>query len=233
MLSPFPHLDQPADDALMWRYVDFTKYVAMLADRCLALTRLDRLGDPFEGAYPRRQAAAAPADGEAYARFDPCVDLRRYVYVSCWYVNPHESAAMWRVYAGPDGLAVRSTPGRLRDALRGETRPLSAGCVRYLDYNEETMPGEQGLMPFLCKRRSFEFEREYRILHYDEPAHDGCRPDPPPAVGMAADLAVLVRDVVVSPTAGDWLVGLVRTVSQRFGLDVPVTRSDLDRGPVY
>lgn len=42
--------DVPASDAKLWRYMDFTKFVAMLNNKALYFCRLDHLGDPFEGA---------------------------------------------------------------------------------------------------------------------------------------------------------------------------------------
>lgn len=236
MLEPFRHLDQPADDDLVWRYMDFTKFVDMLARRHLFFTRIDRLEDPYEGAYTRPQVRTVGRPKPTpYAHFDPGTDLRQYVYVSCWYVNPHESAAMWRIYCqSPEGVAVRTPFGALAAALRGEPRRISAGRVRYLDYHADRMPDADGLMPFMCKRRSFEFESELRLMHYDEAAHDAeDDDDTPPGIGMAADLDHLIGDVLLAPTAEDWLVDLVREVAKQFGVDKPVGRSDLADGPLY
>lgn len=43
----------PDPDTRIWRYVDLTKFLDMLSRRKLYFARLDRLGDPFEGAIPR------------------------------------------------------------------------------------------------------------------------------------------------------------------------------------
>jgi hypothetical protein len=214
--------------------------VELLSTRRLYFARVDLLDDPYEGAYTRPQTRAARRRGAArddgpYPQFDPGTDLRRYVYANCWYVNPHESAAMWRLYGrSAEGLAVRTTFGALAESLRAEPRLVSAGRVRYLDYQADRMPTDQGLMPFMCKRRSFEYENELRLLHYDEPAHDaGGDGDTPPALGMAADLNVLIGDVLLAPTAEDWLVELAETVAGKFGVEKPVGRSDLATGPLY
>ncbi len=40
----------------LWRYMDFTKFVAMLVTKSLYLTRVDKLGelgDRFEGSFPK------------------------------------------------------------------------------------------------------------------------------------------------------------------------------------
>ena len=49
MTSP-PSESVPSDDAILWRYLDFTKFAALLNSKALYFCRLDCLGDPFEGA---------------------------------------------------------------------------------------------------------------------------------------------------------------------------------------
>jgi len=43
------------DNSRLWRYMDFTKYVSMLSTRSLFFVRLDKLGDRWEGKYPKKQ----------------------------------------------------------------------------------------------------------------------------------------------------------------------------------
>lgn len=229
MIEPFADTDQPAADDLVWRYMDFTQLVDLLANRHLFFARLDRLDDPYEGARTRAEARLARSP---YVRFDRDTDLRRFVYVNCWYLAPHESLAMWRIYCrSPEGVAVRSTPARLAAALANEPRRISAGRVRYLDYDRERRAKPDGLLPFMCKRRSFEFENELRLLHYDEAAHDGGEPEGPPGFSARVDVNELIQDVVLAPSSGGWLVELVRMVANKFGVDVPVRTSDLENEP--
>jgi len=44
-----------SDNTRLWRYMDFTKYVSMLSTRSLFFVRLDKLGDRWEGKYPKKQ----------------------------------------------------------------------------------------------------------------------------------------------------------------------------------
>ena len=43
----FRQPDDPTSN--VWRYMDFTKYAAMLESSSLYFARIDKLGDPFEG----------------------------------------------------------------------------------------------------------------------------------------------------------------------------------------
>jgi hypothetical protein len=41
---------KPANEnAKIWRYMDFTKFVSLLEKKALFFCRADKLGDPFEG----------------------------------------------------------------------------------------------------------------------------------------------------------------------------------------
>lgn len=39
----------PHDNAVLWRFMDFTKFISLLTTKCLYFSRADKLGDPFEG----------------------------------------------------------------------------------------------------------------------------------------------------------------------------------------
>ena len=49
MFAEHPDLNPPQDNAVLWRYMDFTKFVSLLDRRALYFSRADKLGDPFEG----------------------------------------------------------------------------------------------------------------------------------------------------------------------------------------
>ena len=97
---------------------------------------------------------------------------RRTLFVNCWHEAPHESEAMWRLYAGwklrldgsPGGLVVQSTAGRLAAELR-KSRPVHVGRVRYVDYSKTLVGINEAAW---CKAKSLEHEKEVRALvhHY-------------------------------------------------------------------
>jgi len=50
--EPLPVFIEPADiDESVWRYMDSAKFVSMLV-KGIVFSRLDCLGDPFEGSFP-------------------------------------------------------------------------------------------------------------------------------------------------------------------------------------
>lgn len=108
--------DLPDRPASIWRYMDMTKFISMLDRQALFFSRLDQLGDPFEGSLTQHRQTGRE---ELEKRYGAILykDSRRMVesiikntIVNCWHMDDSESAAMWKLYI-PDnqGMVVRST----------------------------------------------------------------------------------------------------------------------------
>ena len=125
-----PAFEPPGDDdAVVWRYMTFTKLVSMLHTQALYFTRLDRFEDEFEGTLPQRTYEALSP------QLRECFDLeRKNALASCWSLGDHESAALWKIFVnGNEGVAVKFTFGHLctsfiRSGLYSDSS-ISAGVV--------------------------------------------------------------------------------------------------------
>jgi hypothetical protein len=130
-----PHYETPSDDTLLWRYMDFVKFMDILSGRYLCLTRLDLMDDPREGRLTEgeyRRLAERP-DGLADLAETPNI-----FYVSCWQENDVESMAMWDLYGGKTGsIAVRMSVGAVKALLRDYQPPAHIGRVKYYDCDKE------------------------------------------------------------------------------------------------
>lgn len=240
----FDELFQPPDpNVQIWRYMDFTKYIALLEDRALYFARSDRLQDPFEGALPRPGIAAlqdyyaeSGAIIAAHQVSEKARAFRMWVYLNCWHMSPHESAAMWKLYAASDAaVAIQTTYTTLRDVL-----PDIAviGMVRYIDYDQEWFSFKilERLSAFIHKRLSFEHEREVRAIIVQCPrdasgAFDPLQGTPPLGVSVPVPLEELIHAVYVAPTAPEWYASLVAKITRKYGLNCPVRASRLDDKP--
>src|SRR5207237_10495835 len=103
--------------------------------RPLFFTRGDLVRDPYEGMPSDEVAAEFPEDLPFKVRdgarsFTP---IRNRVFVNCWHMSPHESAAMWSLYSANTGLALRTTYRKLLDAVDGWPQRAYVGAVRYGD----------------------------------------------------------------------------------------------------
>lgn len=209
--------------AKLWRFMDFTKYVSMLDHGALFFTRADRFADPFEGALARKNL-------EKRHGLESALGARRAarrIFLNSWHQNEHESAAMWRIYlTSGDGVAIQTTRTRLVDSFANREQLLHVGSVRYLDYERDRVPDGDELAPFLCKRKSFEFECETRVLWRS------ARPLRKTGCYIEADLERLVSRVVVSPNAEPWFGSLVESVTRKYGFDFRVEPSLLNAEPL-
>jgi hypothetical protein len=224
MIGNLPSIDSSvAPAAKLWRFLDFTKYVAMLHRHAFFFARADQVPDPFEGVYARNNLGA-----HQWPRRDGTDSLYERVFLNCWHDNDHESAAMWRIYLhSSDGVAIRTTAERLQSALSSLSETLYLGRVRYLDYARDKVPEQHELDPFFCKRKSFDYEREVRALWLADGPHDEAGRYVP------VNLGALVEEVVISPTANPWLEELVRSVTGKYGMDFPIVGSALLEDPSY
>lgn len=231
----------PEDETVrVWRYMTFIKFMSLLDRSALYFSRVDRLGDPFEGSYGRRNLTGDLRDEEMVPRYESIepgsklIDFKpstpdarrasftlgqRTTYANCWHMNEHESAAMWSVYSrSGEGIAIQSTYQRLRDSFTSpdHNQMVNIGVVRYIDYETDAVPESSVLYPFLHKRKSFEHERELRALAISSvPVQDG-KINPftvPTQPGMYIDvsLATLIESVYVSPQSPAWVTDLIRS----------------------
>jgi len=161
----------PPDEAIVWRYMNLEKLLALLATNTLFLCRLDRLRDPWEGVWPNSAVNELkhylkPELSKAFLDASP--GLKTSMFVSCWHEAAHESAALWSQYAAGAGLAVKSSIARVKRAISGGPN-YHIGRINYSYFKNDAYraPNVNALiLPFL-KRESFEHEREVRILVWD------------------------------------------------------------------
>jgi hypothetical protein len=233
----------------IWRYMDFTKFVSMLVQKGLFFSRLDKLGDPFEGSLPKlnvrddlitlpSELTGDPKAAESYRNSFKMIrqtvrDFRAWVFVSTWHMAEHESAAMWKLYARTEeAICVRSTFAKLRDILPNDAY---TGQVIYIDYDQQIVPFGNLLWPYVHKRKSFEHERELRALIPDFKNAFSSPPAEPLSSGIwrAIDLSLLIDRIYIAPTAPEWFMETVQATVKQFGFTFPVVRSALDESPLW
>ncbi|NQX15087.1 DUF2971 domain-containing protein [Rathayibacter sp. VKM Ac-2857] len=246
-----PDIDDLEDDVVLWRYVDLFRYLDLLQTGELYFARADKMEDPWEGSNGainislRAELFAEHnvplgSSAERWARF-----VREHFYLNCWYRGLGESYAMWRLYgAAGKGVAIRTTAGRLKSALRGEpSAVLAAAVVQYADYSALHIPGDIIFIPLVYKRESFSYEREYRLIAAWFPgAEQELDPvtgqivnidNPPASLREPVDVLELIEAVFVSPDAPEWEAKVIRDVTSIYYPDIEVRQSDLNANPMY
>lgn len=257
MRQPHPAFPQPADaNVPLWRYMDFTRFVAMLAYGGLFFPRSHLMTDTFEGTYPLANVEYDPVelallfagslsdeqkallrsarkDFLTLARL-----LRKWTMISCWHMSQYESEALWKVYSiAPQQVALRTTYATLAAALPED---ILIGTVTYLDYRTEGIwtGTTTAFGPFMHKRQSFAYEREVRAIKRAALAGRTTLWSPdekPPDNGewVPVNLNQLIHAIYTSPACGQWYRELVERVARTYGVNAPVCPSSLDDEPFH
>jgi hypothetical protein len=153
--------------------MDFAKFIEMLESRTLWFVRVDQLGDPLEGTHTDAERAGIQKNlpvATSRALFDVFQSSRSELYVNCWRSGSTESLAMWDLYGKGSGIvAIKSTVGRLREAVARYDKAVYISEVRYVDWNDA--PGLDNVL-VACSRKdlSYQHEREVRAI-IDDPIH--------------------------------------------------------------
>ena len=222
----------PSDETVLWRYLDLEKLLALLESRTLFLCRLDKFRDKWEGTWPDTflNSLVSRIPEERAKQFLSTSDALRSVhFVSCWHASKYESAALWDQYSRGSGVALRSSVGRLRGAVTGSYRFI-IGEVEYIDFAAELPAKLHPVIPVFRKRKSFEHEREVRLLVSNMKLNgdDVDWNDPFDAIHLGVNIGMLVESVFVSPEAPKWLVAAIAGVLRAFDHGaIPVNASEL------
>lgn len=227
-------IPQPSDpNARLWRYMDFTKYVELISSRMLYFCRSDLFRDPYEGTLTNRNIDSYNNSEfgvemvEIYKRMPHCT------FINCWHMNQFESAAMWDLYAKTnESVAIETTYSKLSGIIDSKT---IIGMVNYLDYSSEMIPEHNTYYPFMHKRKSFEHEKEVRLVLQDLGEDWRLYPKQNPNIEagrkVGIDIDSVISAVHVSPSASQWFFELVKNVTQNYGISIEVNQSSLYNTP--
>jgi hypothetical protein len=166
------------DDSKVWRYMSFSRFMWLLQNRQLWMSRADKLEDPWELAITQEEidylAARAPITPlgqkreESFAERNKRINelWRTTTYVNCWCALEYESHALWRVFCGPhEGIAIQTSWLKLTEVADN----LQIAEVVY-GYDSFKIRTPQLGTAVLRKRQMFEYENEVRIIvHNDSP----------------------------------------------------------------
>jgi hypothetical protein len=223
-----PNIKLPEDpDTIVWKYLDLSKFLDLLLSKKLFMSRSDKFEDQYEGTFSeptfeeiKKLAINNPEFLNYYKTH------REKVAISSWHINEYESFAMWQIFTqNSEGLAIQSTIGRLQKALEPEKNLKQyIGQVNYIDYKKEYIPFDDLFFPFLFKRKSFQYEREVRIISDTSDTaitiNDGIK--------INVDISQLIDKIYIHPKSENWYKNLVIELVSKLGFDITIEKSDLE-----
>lgn len=189
----------------VWRYLPFSRFIWLVQNQKLWLSRTDLLEDPWELAVTgqeisylavRRPISELGVQGETFLERTKRVleTWRTTTFINCWCARQEESHALWRVFCGKnEGVAIQSTWQKLQDTAQN----LRVVPVDYTGYDQKIRPPQQEQIA-IRKRRMFDYEHEVRIIARSE------SPNPTLVKGefglqLPFDAATFIESIVVHP----------------------------------
>ena len=223
-----PNIKLPEDpNTIVWKYLDLSKFLDLLMSEKLFMSRSDKFEDQYEGTFSEptfEEIRKLSIDNPDFLNYYK--SHREKVAISSWHINEYESFAMWQIFTqNSEGLAIQSTIGRLQDALNPETNfDQYIGEVNYIDYKKEYIPFDDMFFPFLFKRKSFQYEREVRII--TDIAENNIKINE--GLKINIDINQLIEKIYIHPKSENWYKNLVIQLVKQLGFDFTIEKSDLE-----
>ncbi len=214
-------------DTIIWKYLDLSKFLDLLMSKKLFMSRSDKFEDQYEGTFSEptfEEIKKLSQDNPNFLNYYK--SHRERVAISSWHINEYESFAMWQIFTqNTEGLAIQSTIGRLQHALEPENQfKQFIGEVNYIDYKKEHIPFDDLFFPFLFKRKSFQYEREVRIItdigKSDIKINEGLK--------INVEIHTLIEKIYIHPKSENWYKNLVIQLVKQLGFDIEIEKSDLE-----
>jgi hypothetical protein len=178
---PYYSQKEPPSEAVIWRFLDLRKFRDLMANQELYFRRADLYDDQSEGLppeqYVRRVLGLDPYDIKDEVALNnhlgSLAQSREMHFITCWYLYRKEDLAIWERY-GPDGVAVTSTYGRLKESLDGIPDDTHIGLIHY---GTAHLTDRFNAMQFITtKQEKYADECEVRaILTSNDPLDGGNR----------------------------------------------------------
>lgn len=247
---------RPEADAVLWRFMDLTKFVALLKDKALYFSRADHLGDPFEGA---RGTAEKKSEWDEH-----CLN-----YLKHTIANPpagmacnkssdeieREAARLFKQIEEIGALDIQKTYVNCWHENEGESEalwrlycpPASAGVAIRTDYSSLRLSlGDNPEIDFghvqyidykrqfsgtydriFWKRRSLSHEREVRAVIKENELRQEA------GLLVRVNVSTLMKAVVVSPFSPSWSTPVLAELLDKFEVHVPLVNSELIAQPFF
>ena len=172
------------ENLILWRYMDFTKFVSLLESQSLYFCRADLLKslDPYEGCLSivEKQICNDPLLLNSYK--DPTTgeegyigyinNHARFIFASCWHNFDYENYLMWKTYGlNNSSIAIKISLGDLIDSFNN-TLDITPYNIKYIDYEKKFFPisisigtGNSAIDYYTRKAKYFESEKELRLIY--------------------------------------------------------------------
>lgn len=140
--------------------------------------------------------------------------IKKY-FINCWHMNEHESFAMWKIYSEPFGVCVQSTYNSLTRAFNDpeysflKHPKIYSGEVKYINWDSDSMPRDNGFWPVMHKKREFKYENELRCIVWEHNKN---------VVKVGVDLDRLIHNIHINPYTPPWFHNVIVSLCEKYGV---------------
>jgi len=221
-------------------------------------SRLDKLGDPFEGALFTPEAVDSSVKenlkiifeettGKKFSDEDFLTRLkygkypelyRQVTYVCNFHLNAHESCYMWLKFLnGNYGVALKTTASKLKKCFHCDPTFEEHICqVKYKDKENEKL--KRLLEIVYSKWIELIDENEVRVIIFPNDLLQKYDPipysnsignfDSPYGIKVPVDLDILFDSIVVSPGTPEWIRNCLNEILKNYNVNKKVEQSKMD-----
>lgn len=248
------------EDRTIWRYFDILKFIDFISGN-LYFSRADKFQDKFEGRYPKKVVEQY----EAIFKYNPFKEGEEYfnsveksgnlfmkqirkaelkhkecIAISCWHLNEYESAAMWNIYSKSGyGIAVKTKVSKVKNIEIPKGYSFCDFAVKYEDFEVLDEPDmmQYAFLPCMYKRKSFNYENEYRFALFEEIANPVFEFEDENDIGfpmtkmynkfkvldekglkVKIDPSKVIDEIILSPSLQDWELEIINDYLKQYNL---------------
>jgi len=239
-------LPLPEDSQILWRYMDFPKFVSLIQRKALFFSGLNTLkDDPWEGRPSKlnfdenRIVSVKSINGHQSPLLlkdlfnKPAIEehkqgflrARGMFFINCWHINDSESDSQWKIYGkSPFSMAIISSVSRLSTAIVDDKK-IFGSKIHYYNPRVDTTPDGNAFFLAICKREAFVHEKEFRLIYCDFDLLQSSKY--PRGVPICVDLKKMIEKVIISPLAPKWFIDEVEIFIRANGFSFSCIKSDL------
>ena len=235
MYTEHPLINTPNDDVVIWRYMNFAKFINLLEHSSLYFTRADKFDDKFEGCRPQKNMEIInylPVEQrikDLILSSYKSNSNAQLIYINCWQMKDSESYAMWDRYAqSNEGIAIKSTIGDLKECLKLQQTEVFIGKIDYINYDNHFIKDENNMLPYYFhKKDNYSNEYEVRAAFLDPTLSEY-------GIDQPITLEHLIKDIYTGPNTQSWFIKLVEDMLKKYQLGhIQVKQSSMNDSPNY
>lgn len=246
----------PENDTIIWRFMDFTKFVSLISTKSLFFSRADKFEDPFEGAKGIKknkkkwdkhyldffeQAYKNPPDGVNFNKSDTEIKFEaKRLLQELDNGGQHDLKRTfincWHENEFESEAMWKLYTKNLSEGIAIQTtysrlykalkRDPSISIGR-VNYIDYSKQFTGINESFWFKRKSFEHEREVRAVVKDFNHNNEY------GKSIDIDLDILIKNIFVSPASQPWFVNLVKDTLNKYDIKKKVRNSSMSTEPFH